>query len=518
LGTVSVRYLALYTRVSPSRIAFLFVGLACAAAGVFGQASDRPGAHDLSRFDEWLSPHGDCSIPVVSYKGNEVEMVDEIVQTIVRETGLKVGGPAFAQGVASRLDELRRRLEKHPAETSRSECLEVARRLSLSFAGARLMVQLDSRAAAAVEVKGRPSEIVRSVIKQATRRLSSRDASRTRKLLWFLAVDSLVGGLKGDFDYYVYADALLASRTEFAGKAFAPGVVPLAQGDELLAADVVDPVLTDLGVTRHARLKRFNRQALDAASFHKIAEQWFRPAPFHYELCFENDAGEKTIRAGAVPFRRPTVRSAVWRDLLYLRLDSFSGETLTELRRALRPFEAEGLEGLVIDLRSNSGGVVSFGVTDCFFKPGQTIATYRSMLDGKVERVQATIEYYGYPVVLLVDRRTASMAESFAAAFSVHKRGVLIGEATRGKGVGQTGWPIGDEGELWLVETMFYLPGAEKSWDKVGITPDIEISLTDEARARIDDFLNSPVLDLDRQAQVDQALARARDFLLKEEP
>src|SRR5207244_2182486 len=98
---------------------------------------------------------------------------------------------------------------------------------------------------------------------------------------------------------------------------------------------------------------------------------------------------------------------------------------------------------------------------DCFLKPGQTVMSYLDLAQGaKPQDVDATVEYHDLPLAVLVDKETASMGEILAAAIQTHKRGLLVGQQTWGKGVGQTGRPIGDEGMLWLVERIYYYPGA----------------------------------------------------------
>jgi carboxyl-terminal processing protease len=150
------------------------------------------------------------------------------------------------------------------------------------------------------------------------------------------------------------------------------------------------------------------------------------------------------------------------------------------------------------------------GLVDCFFKPGQTIASYRELEEGREpEDTEGTVEFYDYPLAVLIDRDTASMSEVLAAAIRQHERGILVGETTSGKGVGQRVFPIGSEAELNLVTTEYYFPGTRDSWHQKGIEPDIPIIISEELRVRVQEELGNPLIDLDNQLSFDEVLREA---------
>jgi carboxyl-terminal processing protease len=179
------------------------------------------------------------------------------------------------------------------------------------------------------------------------------------------------------------------------------------------------------------------------------------------------------------------------------------------LRRMLRAITSAKAKGLILDLRGNPGGSLSYSIVDCFFKPGQIIGTYQSISEAKIEKIEATMEYFDIPLVLLVDEQSASMSEIFAAAVSVHKRGAIVGTKTYGKGVGQTCLPVGDEGKICLVQTRYFYPGTERTWNGEGISPDIEVNIGEEEQSVLEKIISRPVLDFDQQLKADKALREA---------
>jgi len=244
-----------------------------------------------------------------------------------------------------------------------------------------------------------------------------------------------------------------------------------------------------------------------------LYQKWLQAAAFSYQISFRNDQIEKTVKAEAVPIRHTTMSWTRRQDVVYLRISGFSHDSVIELRRLFRRNPPEQLQGLIIDLRGNPGGAASFDFVDCFFKPGNVIGTYQKLPRGEKQSLDASIEYYDVPLVVLVDRYSASMSEVFAAAISVHKRGVVIGQKTFGKGVGQRCQAIGKEGELCLVETRYYYPGTDRTWNGEGISPDIAVEVPDEKQEGINTFLSSTILDIDRQLETDAVLAEAMRVL-----
>jgi len=119
------------------------------------------------------------------------------------------------------------------------------------------------------------------------------------------------------------------------------------------------------------------------------------------------------------------------------------------------------LKGLVLDLRGNPGGLLNegVGVADKFLKKGQTIVSHRGRSSPeKVYRASHGNSGKDYPLVVLVNRGTASAAEIVSGAIQDHDRGLIVGEVTFGKGLVQTVYPLSENTGLALTTAKYYTP------------------------------------------------------------
>ncbi len=146
----------------------------------------------------------------------------------------------------------------------------------------------------------------------------------------------------------------------------------------------------------------------------------------------------------------------------YVHISGFQETTEHELAEALDEFQAQGdLKGLVLDLRQNPGGLLSegVGVADKFLKKGQVIVSHHGRASAeKVYRASHGNGGKDYPLVVLVNRGTASAAEIVAGAIQDHDRGLIAGETTFGKGLVQTVYPLSENTGLALTTAKYYTP------------------------------------------------------------
>jgi carboxyl-terminal processing protease len=143
----------------------------------------------------------------------------------------------------------------------------------------------------------------------------------------------------------------------------------------------------------------------------------------------------------------------------YMHVSGFNETTETEVQSAL---DGMGdLKGLILDLRQNPGGLLSegVGVADKFLHKGQLIVSHHGRASSE-KRYTATHGNAGkdYPLVVLVNRGTASAAEIVAGAIQDHDRGLIVGETTFGKGLVQTVYPLSENTGLALTTAKYYTP------------------------------------------------------------
>jgi carboxyl-terminal processing protease len=143
-------------------------------------------------------------------------------------------------------------------------------------------------------------------------------------------------------------------------------------------------------------------------------------------------------------------------------LHRMSENAATELRGAVDRLRAGGMKALVLDLRSNPGGLIREGVkvAGLFLQPGDTIAVSqgRSSKHPRAYVAEESAEWDDIRLVLLVNRGTASSAEVIAGALQDHDRAAIVGTPTYGKGVLQTTYPLGEEVALKLTTAKWFTP------------------------------------------------------------
>jgi carboxyl-terminal processing protease len=164
----------------------------------------------------------------------------------------------------------------------------------------------------------------------------------------------------------------------------------------------------------------------------------------------------------------------------YLRISQFQSKTAENMVAAIDKLNQENkqpLQGLVLDLRNNPGGVLNgaVAVSDAFLKKGMIVYTEGRIADSRL-RFNATPDdvLNGAPLVVLVNQGSASASEIVAGALQDHKRAIIMGVKTFGKGSVQTILPLSSESALKLTTARYYTPSG-KSIQAEGITPDIEL-------------------------------------------
>ncbi len=164
----------------------------------------------------------------------------------------------------------------------------------------------------------------------------------------------------------------------------------------------------------------------------------------------------------------------------YLRISQFqskSADNLVDEINAMKKESSGDLKGLVLDLRNNPGGVLNgaVAVSDAFLTKGMIVYTEGRISDSRL-RFNATPDDIldGAPLVVLVNQGSASASEIVAGALQDHKRAIIMGAKTFGKGSVQTILPLSSDSALKLTTARYYTPSG-RSIQAEGITPDVEL-------------------------------------------
>jgi carboxyl-terminal processing protease len=167
-------------------------------------------------------------------------------------------------------------------------------------------------------------------------------------------------------------------------------------------------------------------------------------------------------------------------DIGYIRITSFTEQTTAGLTAALEKFKSElgpKWKGVVLDLRNNPGGLLdqSISVVDAFLDKGEIVST-RARKPEDVQRWNAKPGDLsdGKPIVVLVNGGSASASEIVAGALQDHKRAIILGTRSFGKGSVQTIMPVTGGGAMRLTTALYFTPSG-RSIQKEGIKPDIEV-------------------------------------------
>jgi carboxyl-terminal processing protease len=147
--------------------------------------------------------------------------------------------------------------------------------------------------------------------------------------------------------------------------------------------------------------------------------------------------------------------------IAYLDIESFNENTSREVEDNLKRLGEQNLKGLILDLRENPGGLLNEGVAVAgrFLHPGQTVVSHRGRSSPEKPYVARNgSSSRDYPIVVIVNRFSASAAEILAGALQDHDRGWVIGENTFGKGLVQTVYPLGENTGLALTTAKYYTP------------------------------------------------------------
>ncbi len=233
-----------------------------------------------------------------------------------------------------------------------------------------------------------------------------------------------------------------------------------------------------------------------------------------------------------------SVKSKLEDNIGYIRVSSFNQKVDEEIKKALKEMQTKNQEeiiGYVLDLRNNPGGLLdqAVNVTDIFLPRGEIVSTRgRKKSDGSRYNAVKSDLTKGLPLVVLINQGSASASEIVAGALQDHKRAIIMGTKSFGKGSVQTILPSGENVAIKLTTARYYTPSG-KSIQKTGIDPDILVEQSEvkpisssqgrkesdlrgamENEQNSEDELNSDLENKEKSETIDYQLARAFDLIL----
>ena len=191
----------------------------------------------------------------------------------------------------------------------------------------------------------------------------------------------------------------------------------------------------------------------------------------------EKKALEKILKREIIQIK--SVESKIiQKNIAYIKLKAFNSNSSNQLSKKINDFEKNNKPiGYILDLRNNPGGLLTqaVSITDFFLDDGEIVSTKgRKSIENRRFFARKGDKVNGKPLIIIINNGSASASEIVAGALKDHKRAIILGEKTYGKGSVQSIIPLSDGGGIRLTVSKYYLPSG-KSISDVGVAPDILI-------------------------------------------
>ena len=186
--------------------------------------------------------------------------------------------------------------------------------------------------------------------------------------------------------------------------------------------------------------------------------------------------------------QHPTVEYEMLEDQIgYINLSSFEDVSAAQFINAVEDLESKGMKALVLDIRNNTGGVVTAAedIADYILPDGKDIVSFKGKGIEDSTDVSRDRHQLDMPMVVLVNGQSASASEILSGALGYHDAAVIVGTKTFGKGIAQGMFSIPDGSALKLTTAYYYLPSGECIHEK-GIEPDVEVELLEELETMVE--------------------------------
>jgi len=310
------------------------------------------------------------------------------------------------------------------------------------------------------------------------------------------AIENAIQGMLSSLDPHSsylnqrsFRDMQTQTRGEFGGL----GIEVTQDGGYIKVISPIDETpAARAGVRPGDFITHLNGTSVQGLSLQEAVEQMRGQRGTQIKLTIRRQGTERPIE---LTLTRDVIRPQVVRfrledgNLGYVRVTSFNEQTEAGLRRAVQQLKQQaqgGLKGLVLDLRNNPGGLLdqAVQVTDDFLTQGEIVSTRaRRQEDAQRWNARPGDIADGLPIVVLINGGSASASEIVAGALQDHRRAVVLGVKSFGKGSVQTVMPIPGNGAIRLTTARYYTPSG-RSIQGTGIEPDIEVLATrEETRA-----------------------------------
>ena len=305
-------------------------------------------------------------------------------------------------------------------------------------------------------------------------------------------MDSAINGVLQSLDPYsaymspeLFEEMQTDTRGEFGGLGIEIG---MEAGLVKVIAPIDDTPAAKAGIKAGDYIVKIGEEQVQGKSLMEAVKLMRGPVGTSIELTIRRKNVKKSLKFKIIRkiIEIKSVNSEILgedKNLGYIRLKSFNENSDKQFLNIVKNFEKNSkIKGYILDLRNNPGGLLTqaINITDFFLDDGEIVSTKgRKESETRKFFARKGDEIGGKPIIVLINNGSASASEIFAGALKDHKRAIILGENSYGKGSVQSIVPLKNGGGIRLTISKYYLPSGD-SISEVGVTPDILVEETEE--------------------------------------
>ncbi len=298
-------------------------------------------------------------------------------------------------------------------------------------------------------------------------------------------MDSAINGVLQSLDpysSYMSPEMFENMQTETSGEF---GGLGIEVGMEAGVVKVISPIDNSpayrVGVKAGDYIVKINDVQVQGKSLNEAVELMRGPVNSDIEITVRRPGTKKALifKITREVIKIQSVKTKLIENVGYIRLTAFNENSSEQIKKKIKEFKKnQKVKNYILDLRNNPGGLLSqaIKISDFFLDDGEIVSTKsRKNYENRKWFAKKGDLINGNTLVVLINYGSASASEIVAGALKDHKRAILVGENTYGKGSVQSIIPMKNKGAIRLTVSKYYLPSGE-SISEVGVSPDIEVA------------------------------------------
>lgn len=302
------------------------------------------------------------------------------------------------------------------------------------------------------------------------------------------AIQGTIDTLDDPFTYYmnpkVYKEILISTRGTFGGVGIEMGVNN--SGEVVVISPMEGTPAYEAGIKPGDIIKEVDGKVISGLTLEEVANLIRGPENTEVELGIQREGKKELLRfkLNRTKIELHSVYSEMLDDDIgYLRLVRFTGNSAEDVRKAIADLQAQGMKGMILDLRYNPGGLLNAAVDIAqeFVPKGPVVSVH--FRNAEPYTYFSNLEKLRFPLVVLINEGSASASEILSGAIQDTKAGTIVGTRSFGKGLVQTVYELSNGGGLALTTAEYKTPKG-RSIHGIGIEPDVKV--VEDERSEVD--------------------------------